>query len=149
MSTDQKPHVSYWHLWTDEHGVSHHRRCVIDDFALQPIRPPASPQWLGQKITAKATVMMTVLPVGWVGAWHENPKPQWIIPLSGRWFVEAMDGERVEMGPGEISFGADQNTRERDGKKGHLSGTVGDEPAVLMLVQFEDPPAALAPCPFR
>jgi hypothetical protein len=22
MSTDQKPHVSYWHLWTDERGVS-------------------------------------------------------------------------------------------------------------------------------
>ena len=24
-----------------------------------------------------------------------------------------------------------------DGKRGHLSGTVGPEPAVLMLVQFE------------
>jgi hypothetical protein len=41
------------------------------------------------------------------------------------------------MGPGEISFGADQRTQERDGKRGHLSGTVGDEPAILMLVQFE------------
>jgi hypothetical protein len=48
-----------------------------------------------------------------------------------------MDGVRVEMGPGEISFGEDQNTRQVDGKRGHLSGTVGAEPAVLMLVQFE------------
>lgn len=51
--------------------------------------------------------MMTVLPVGWTGEWHENPKPQWILPLSGRWFVESMDGQRVEMGSGELSFGAD------------------------------------------
>jgi quercetin dioxygenase-like cupin family protein len=95
------------------------------------------------------TVMVTVQPVGWVGDWHENPKPQWIIPLSGRWFVEAMDGERVEMGPGEISFGADQNTRDVDGRKGHRSGTVGSEPAVLMVVQFDVPPATGTPCPFR
>ena len=58
-----------------------------------------------------ATVLVVVQPVGWVGEWHENPKPQWIIPLSGRWFVETMDGKRVEMGPGEVSFGGDQNTK--------------------------------------
>ena len=57
--------------------------------------------------------MVTVQPVGWVGTWHENPEPQWIIPLSGRWFVESMDGERVEMGPGEISFGEDQSCSRR------------------------------------
>jgi hypothetical protein len=149
MSTDDKPHVSYWHLWTDEQGISRQKQCVMSDFTLASIRPPASPQWQGQKLRGRVTVMMTVLPVGWRGAWHENPKPQWIVPLSGRWFVESMDGQRVEMGPGEISFGADQNTTERDGRKGHLSGTVGDEPAVLMLVQFEEPPSPAMPCPFR
>jgi hypothetical protein len=146
---DEKPHVAYWHLWTDEQGTSRQKQCVMSDFTLASIRPPASPQWQGQKLSVQATVMVTVLPVGWRGAWHENPKPQWIIPLSGRWFVESMDGQRVEMGPGEISFGADQNTTERDGRKGHLSGTVGGEPAVLMLVQFEEPPFPAMPCPFR
>jgi hypothetical protein len=28
-----------------------------------------------------------------------------------------------------------------DGKTGHLSGTVGNIPAVLMVVQYEDQPA--------
>ncbi len=92
--------------------------------------------------------MFTVLPVGWIGEWHENPKPQWIIPLSGRWFVESMDGQRIEMGPGDISFGADQNTKPLDGKKGHLSGTVGGEPATLMLIQFDALPAGRRPCCF-
>jgi len=78
-----------------------------------------------------ATVILTVQPVGWTGPWHEDPKPQWIVPLSGRWFVETTDGRRTEMGPGEISFGEDQNTRPnaRSDHQGHLSGTVGNEPA--------------------
>jgi hypothetical protein len=60
-----------------------------------------------------------------------------------------MDGTRVEMGPGEISFGEDQNTRAVDGRQGHLSGTVGDAPAVLMVVQFDSPPTVATPCRFR
>jgi hypothetical protein len=149
MSTDEKPRVTYWHLWTDGQGISRQKQCVMTEFILASMRPPADPQWQGQKLSARTTIMVTVQPIGWVGTWHENPKPQWIIPLSGRWFVESMDGQRVEMGPGEISFGADQNTRERDGKKGHRSGTVGAAPAVLMVVQFEEPPPAATPCPFQ
>jgi len=109
-------------------------------FTLASISPPAEPQWLGEKTQGAMTVMVTVLPVGWTGAWHPNPRPQWIIPLSGRWFVESMDGVRVEMGPGEASFGDDQDAREIDARRGHRSGTVGDEAAVLMLVQLEDAP---------
>ena len=144
-----KPQVSYWHLWTDEEGMSRQTRCVMSEFTLQSISAPARPQWQGAKTRADTSIMVTVLPVGWIGTWHENPKPQWIIPLSGRWFVESMDGQRVELGPGEFSFGADQNTKDRDGKKGHLSGTVGDQPAILMLVQFEGGLSNPAPCCFR
>ncbi|XGV98601.1 MAG: hypothetical protein ACAF41_06615 [Leptolyngbya sp. BL-A-14] len=135
------PTIDYWHVWTDQHGVSHQSRRQIQAFQLKSIAPPASPQWLGQLKQQGATFSFTVLPVGWTGTWHENPKPQWIIPLSGCWFVETMDGQRVEMGVGEISFGADQNTKEdAQGRKGHLSGTVGNEPAVLAMVQFEEAP---------
>jgi len=148
MMTKQQPQIAYWYLWTDEEGVSRQRQCTMTEFAHQSISPPASPQWLGRKMNGTMTALFTVIPPGWIGDWHENPKPQWIIPLSGRWFVESMDGQRVEMGPGEISFGADQHTRERDGKKGHLSGTVGDQPCVLMLIQFDDEGVYSADCPF-
>ena len=149
MTTDAKLEVPYWHLWTDEQGVSHQTRCALTEFDMQSMQPPAAPQWQGRKTRDRMAVMVTVQPVGWIGTWHENPKPQWIIPLSGRWFVESMDGRRVEMGPGEISFGEDQNTREVDGKRGHLSGTVGDAPAVLMVIQFDSPPTLASPCRFR
>ncbi len=144
-----KPRIPYWHVWTDAGGVSRQTRCEMTEFELASISPPATPQWLGAKTAAPAAISVTVLPPGWVGDWHENPKPQWIIPLSGRWFVETQDGQRVEMGPGEISFGEDQGTRAgAGGRKGHLSGTVGPAPCVLMLVQLEDGPRPASPCRF-
>jgi hypothetical protein len=149
-SSGVAPRVAYWHVWTDAAGVSHQNLCHIDDFVLQSIQPPAQPQWQGRRTSAAMTSMLSVLPVGWIGEWHENPKPQWIIPLSGRWFVETMDGVRVEMGAGEISFGADQGCREQQGRRGHRSGTVGAAPAVLMLVQLNEPlQAATGPCSWR
>ena len=101
----------------------------------------AVPQWDDKQPSCDASVVFTVLPAGWVGEWHENPAPQWIVPLSGRWFVEAMDGTRVDFGPGELSLGEDQNcARNASGRRGHRSGTVGDEPAVLLCVQLHRPP---------
>jgi len=136
MTSNDTPTAPYWHIWTDAEGISRQTRRHLTQFALESISPPADAQWLGAKTEGEATVFVTILPVGWIGDWHENPHPQWIIPLSGRWFVESMDGQRVEMGPGEMSFGEDQNTRAQGDRKGHLSGTVGEEPAVLMLVQI-------------
>jgi hypothetical protein len=140
MNTDvhaSPPTLQYWQIWTDEHGVSRQSRCVLNRFQQQSMGG-AAPQWNDVLALEQATVVFTVMPVGWVGEWHENPKPQWIVPLSGRWFVESMDGARVEMGAGDVSFGGDQHCiADASGRKGHRSGTLGDEPAVLMLVQLE------------
>jgi hypothetical protein len=151
-STDggQPPTIDYWHVWTDSEGISHQSRCQLQNFVRKSISPPADPQWLNELQEGSATVVFTVMPVGWVGSWHENPKPQWIIPLSGCWFVETMDGQRVEMGVGDLSFGEDQNTKANaDGNKGHLSGTVGNVPAVLMMVQLQEDPTVGQACRFQ
>jgi hypothetical protein len=150
--TDDKtrPIVYYWQVWIDSNGISHQTRCALHDFALQSISPPAYPQWLDRLKAEGASVVISVLPVGWIGTWHENPRPQWIIPLSGRWFVQTIDGKRVEMGAGELSFGGDQNAKpDATGHKGHLSGTVGRVPAVLMIVQLKDPPTSDQACHFK
>ena len=146
----EKPTLSYWHVWTDENGISHQKRCELSAFELQSISQGASPSWIDRQSIPGATVLMVVQPVGWVGEWHENPKPQWIVPLSGRWFVETMDGKRVEMGPGEISFGGDQNCKQdAQGRKGHRSGTVGNQPSINLIVQLEKDPRAGRPCGFK
>ncbi len=134
------PEIFYWHLWTDAEGVSHQQKCSLTEFAFKGVGN-AAPQWNDKQARGESTVVFTVQPVGWVGDWHENPAPQWIVPLSGRWWVEAMDGTRVEFGPGEISLGEDQNCKaDAQGRKGHRSGTIGDEPARLMTVQLHVTP---------
>jgi hypothetical protein len=139
-SADDRPAVHYWHLWTDDDGISHQTRCTVTAFDLKGIGD-AAPQWNNHQARTDATVVFTVQPVGWVGEWHENPAPQWIVPLSGSWWVEAMDGTRINFGPGEISLGEDQGcVKDAQGRQGHRSGVNGDLPAVLMTVQLHVPP---------
>lgn len=138
LSKKTPPKRSYWHVWTDGDGISHQTRCELTNFEQESMGGDADPQWNNRLMSADAKIIFAELPVGWVGEWHENPKPQWIVPLSGCWYVETMDGQRVEMGAGEISFGADQNTTpDAEGHQGHISGTVGEQPAQLMIVQLE------------
>lgn len=139
------PTLHYWHVWADEEGVSQQTRCALTHFARESMGG-AAVQWNDRQAPAHATVVFTVLPVGWAGDWHENPQPQWIVPLAGRWFVETMDGTRTELGVGEVSFGGDQGCiADAQGRKGHRSGTLGDTPAVLMLVQLDRPPESCKP----
>lgn len=139
-----RPEVGYWHLWTDADGISHQTHCRLTGFELARVGA-AAPQWNDRQPTSQATVVFTEQPVGWVGDWHENPAPQWIVVLSGRWWIESMDGTRIEQGPGEFSLGEDQGSILTEGRKGHRSGTIGNEPARLMTVQLHVPPRK-APC---
>ena len=139
-----RPSVPYPHLYVDDDGMSRIASCALVDYELKGVGP-ADPQWNDTLARSEATVVFTVQPVGWVGDWHENPAPQWIVVLSGRWWVEAMDGSRIEQGPGEFSFGGDQGCVERDGRRGHRSGTVGDVPCRLMTVQLHRVPVK-RPC---
>jgi len=149
MSEPTPPTMAYWHVYTDADGVSRQKKCELTQFKFEGVDPQTAPQWNDKQEKTEAGVTFTVLPVGWVGEWHENPRPQWIAILSGRWFVETMDGTRVEMGPGELMMGEDQNTKERDGKKGHLSGTVGDEPCAMIVTGLEVTPTVNQPGRFK
>ena len=94
MSSESSPVVPYWHFWTDADGISHQSRCELTDFHKAPIHPVAAPRWIGAEMRHDATVFVTILPVGWIGDWHENPRPQWIflcpiVGSSSRWMVFA------------------------------------------------------------
>lgn len=141
------PVTEYWNLYTDADGISRQTRCKLTKFE-QKSMGGAAPQWNDALERGEATIIFSVQPVGWVGDWHENPAPQWIVPLSGKWWVESMDGQRVEMGPGEVSFGGDQGCINQDGRIGHRSGTAGDVPAHLMIVQMHIDPVKAA-CRFE
>jgi len=144
------PKLPYWHLWTDDEGISRHTLCEFSAFENAALGPGDSPQW-NNTLVDNANAFLTVLPVGWVAGWHMNHVPKWIFTLSGRWYVESMDGVRVEMGPGEYCFGGDQNAKtDAEGRVGHLSGMIGDEPCVQLILQRNDDAwTALRPGAFK
>lgn len=112
----------------------------MNDFKLNTFIEGIPSVWQsGPRNDATNVVFLTLMP-GVEYGWHENPVSQWIVTIMGRWFMTTMDGMRVEMGPGEASFGADQNCQPIDGRQGHLSGAVGSEPAVIMLIQVASDP---------
>ena len=138
MSAESKnPEMQFLHMYTDINGKSAIVEKLLTCFKKESVGGKADPQWMLSFPGKVADIKFAVLPAGWVGDWHESPKKQWVIPTKGRWFIETQNGERVEMGPGDIHFGEDLDTVEIDGNTGHKSGTVGNAPCYMMIVQFE------------
>ncbi len=134
---EKKAELFYWHVWADDKGVSHQTRVQLTSFVKESMGGDAQPQWNKHILQADSKILFAEMPVGWIGSLHENPQPQWIVTFIRALFVETMDGHRVEMGPGDVSFGGDQNTKpDRNGHKGHISGTIGQQPAMLMIMQL-------------
>ncbi|GBR45673.1 cupin [Acetobacter pomorum] len=147
---ENPPITYYWHNWADHNGVSHMTKCPLHHYTLKSMNKPAAPQWSDVLAEGQARIISTVQPDHWNGAWHTDPKVQWIIPLKGTWFVQAMDGTRVEMGPGEISLGEDQKTVPNAlGQKGHLGGNVTPGSVTLMVIQLTEAPTVDQPCRFK
>jgi hypothetical protein len=129
---------SYWHVWVDGTGTTHQTKCEFRDFSPLSLGKGLEPIFTDMLPDTPAHVVIAQLPKGWVGQWHESPAAQWVIPLSGRWLVETMDGHRVEMGPGDASLSEDQGSKPNaEGHLGHVSGTLGDVPVTLMFVQLD------------
>ena len=129
--------INYWRVWVNAKGESCQSRHSLKKHEQTAFAEGATPILSAMHYSGQATIITLILMPGELKEWHENPKPQWIIPLHGKWAVETMDGVIVEMGPGDISFGGDQGTRN---KQGHRSWAIGETPAELMLIQVSEQP---------
>lgn len=132
-----QPGINFLTLSTRSDGVSTLGEERLMGFIEQSLGGKAAPLWIRVFQGDLDSVLFTILPAGWVGEWHESPGPQWVVALSGRWFIETQDGKRVEMNPGEIHWGADQGTTSIDGNVGHRSGALDDKECVLLMVRFK------------
>ena len=134
-TTPAAPEPTVLHVLADESGRSHIHRCAIDGFILAQVVPDVPPVWRAPAARDVASRAIWVLPSGWRGGWHRNPARQWVIPLSGRWFVQTQDGARVEMGPGDMHLGDDlDSTPDEYGRVGHDSGVLGEEPCTVQVI---------------
>jgi hypothetical protein len=144
MNPTPNPRVPYWRVWRDAEGISHQHRALVENFEVAHLAEGMQSIWRTPTQQGCTGIVVIKVEPDVDYGWHENPVPQWIVPLSGRWFVQTMDGHRVEMGPGELSFGGDQGCLRTDGRLGHRAGALDGEPAYLMLIQLERIPPKVA-----
>ncbi len=140
------PAMPFWQMKNASDGRSMIEQQTLGDFLRRSVSADTAAIWMRQFPGEVMAVWFNILPVGWIGDWHPSPALQWVVPLSGRWFIETQDGGRVEMGAGEIHWGADLAGDAEATLKGHRSGQTGDLPCVQLMVQFartSDPAVAL------
>jgi hypothetical protein len=130
--------MPFWLMDNTAEGHSKIVQRLLEGFHQKSVSGDTDPIWMRAFSGTVKAVWFNILPVGWIGDWHPSPSLQWVVPLSGRWFIETQDGNRVEMGPGDIHWGADVATMLEASRAGHRSGQVGDMPCVQMMVQFSD-----------
>lgn len=121
--------MKYAHLFDEGGGVSRFEDGEIA-FAVQDFAPPAPPMQVSEGEAAIRLVYL-ILPAGWGGAQHPTPKKQVLLCLSGRLAVEAGDGSRREIGPGDVWRMEDTTG------PGHVTTVIGDEDARVAIVQLE------------
>lgn len=68
----EKPKIPYWHLWTDNGGVTHQTRCELTNFEWQSMGRKAASQWNDRLLAGGSSLLFCILPVDWNGDWHEN-----------------------------------------------------------------------------
>ena len=136
-NSDRAPTLPFWIMQPGADGQSTIAQAALAGFALASVSGDAAPSWLRAFEGKVKAVRFNIMPVGWTGDWHPSPALQWVVPLSGRWYIETQDGTRVEMGPGDIHWGADLGGPGGHAGIAHRSGQIGDVPCVQLLVQFE------------
>ena len=95
-TTSKSPQLECWEVYGDRTGISLQRQRSINGFTFNQESSEQmeaeqgclslSGLWKSDRIQIgpAATVFLTLVP-GVDYDWHENPAPQWIIPLSGSW----------------------------------------------------------------
>jgi quercetin dioxygenase-like cupin family protein len=69
---------------------------------------------------------------GTVQDWHNAPRRQYVITLSGQGEVELTGGKKIHLGPGHIELAEDTTG------KGHITRTIGNEDRVTLTLPLSD-----------
>ena len=66
------------------------------------------------------------------GQWHNGPRRQYVITLSGKAEIEVSDGTKVAIGPGHI------NLIEDTTGKGHITRNLGPDDRIVVTIPLAD-----------
>ena len=84
------PSIPYWRVWVDANGTSRQTRHQLGGHKFTGFAKGADPLWSACHGSDAENVITLVLPAGGIYDWQENPRPQWVIPLSGAWAAKRL-----------------------------------------------------------
>ncbi len=116
--------VKYHHLYADENGESHFKNVnveFVEELFMGNLSAP---------VPVKNLIFREVMP-SYDLDWHNAPRRQFIVNLTGGVRITASDGEEREIGPGEILLVEDTTG------KGHLSQALDGKMRTCLFVTLE------------
>ena len=125
-----RPNVStfkYFRVYAGPDGESHVEDVEVE---LKPVGASSSSS-LSDLIPATG-VIFRYSAADLNADWHNAPRHQWVITLSGEGEIVASDGEVRRVGPGSVML-ADDTTG-----KGHITRGVGTEPRIGLFVPLPE-----------
>ena len=120
--------VKYTRLYADHQGVSHFQGLEFE-LAEADMAPPAAPLNVSAPFAVAQSLFASV-PQNWDGGWHPAPRRQFWMQIAGELEVEAGDGEKRRLEPGNVVLLEDVSG------KGHVTRVVGHGPAGGVFVQL-------------
>ena len=102
--TDLEGIIKYNQLWVGADGETHVEVC-LNFGALEKKGYSGTPQYVRQFGPSDFTVKSVVVTQMFgENPWHYAPSAQFVVTLSGAWYVKTSDGTIVVMRPGDVMF---------------------------------------------
>ena len=132
--------INFIRLWTSEDSKTHLKQCEVQQ--LEESGDFGTIQYVRDLVNSSVTPYNLVL-TQQTGdnPWHPSPQTQFVVTLSGAWFINTTDGDYVEMRPGDVLFQDDYRDSPLGGK--HYSGTLDGEPCNQLVIAVEQPAAEI------
>ena len=122
--------MKYIRIYADQNGDSHIEDAEVG-MSLTNFAPPAPPVDLSPLMPSTHVVFLRA-PAGWYGPPHPAPRRQIAVVLTGELEGVVSDGEVRHAGPGSVILLEDTSG------KGHSTRVVGEDSALLAIVQLPD-----------
>ena len=138
--------ISYHHMYVDAEGNTRIKRdCSFGELIKKGYA--GTPQYVRDFKGAFNVKTMVVTQQFGPNPWHYCPSPQFVVTLSGQWYIETGDGDIIVMTPGDVLY--QDNTKDhplaREGTRAaqHYSGVVPDTgPCNQLVIQVDTVPKA-------
>eukprot|EP00897_Mesotaenium_endlicherianum_P002423 jgi/Mesen1/2208/ME000152S01289 len=127
----------YTHLWVSKDGETHIKEATLSGFDLK--KYAEKPQYVKEG-PSPSKIVFTQLDPGLEQDLHSCPQVQFVVCLSGSWYVKTTDGTKKVFVPGDVLF--QDNTADCPSEKQpkHFSGVVGDGPNQQLIIQVDRKP---------